>query len=86
MIDEPIVNILKVREDSVPLKLEQVDRGGAFSIAEDQTSSSWFPIDKKSDIKPSDLRVGIEPWLTSLFQSEHLSLLMGTGLSIAIQY
>ena len=29
MIDEPIVSILKVREDSVPLKLEQADRGGA---------------------------------------------------------
>jgi len=86
MLDEPIVNILKIREDSVPLELEQADRGDTFSISEDQTSSSWFPIDKKSDIKPSDLRVGIEPWLTSLFQSEHFSLLMGTGFSIAIQY
>lgn len=27
----------------------------------------------------------IEPWLTSLFQSEHLSLLVGSGLSTAIQ-
>jgi hypothetical protein len=32
------------------------------------------------------LRKGIEPWLTSLFQSEHLSLLIGTGLSIAIEH
>lgn len=40
--------------------------------------------DEKS-IKKSDLRQGIEPWLTSLFQSEHLSLLTGSGLSIAIE-
>lgn len=29
-------------------------------------------------------RKKIEPWLTAVFQSEHLSLLTGTGLSIAI--
>jgi len=68
MADGTIVNILKTREDSVPLKLEQADGRGAFSITEDQMPSSWFPIDKKNDIMPSDLRVGVEPWLTSLFQ------------------
>ena len=86
MTDGTIKNILKIREDSVPLTLEQTKRGDAFSIAGDQSSSSWFPTDKKNDIKPSDLRGGIEPWLTALFQSEHLSLLMGTGLSIAVQF
>ncbi len=30
------------------------------------------------------LRQKIEPWLTALFQSEHLSLLVGTGLTIAL--
>ena len=29
------------------------------------------------------LRKEIEPWLTALFQSEHLSLLIGSGLSSA---
>ena len=33
----------------------------------------------------AELRSRIEPWLTSLFQSEHLSLLVGSGLSTAIQ-
>lgn len=33
----------------------------------------------------NDLRSRIEPWLTSLFQSEHLSLLAGSGLTVAIQ-
>lgn len=82
-MSEPIKNILKVREDSKPLILEQAERSDAFSINEDQTASSWFPKDKKNEINPSDLRVGIEPWLTSLFQSEHLSLLVGSGLTTA---
>jgi len=30
------------------------------------------------------IRKKVEPWLTALFQSEHLSLLVGTGLSIAL--
>jgi len=43
---------------------------------------------KNEEIKtccPSALRKHIEPWLTSLFQSEHLSLLVGSGLSYAVQ-
>jgi len=30
------------------------------------------------------IRQKIEPWLTAVFQSEHLSLLIGTGLGIAL--
>lgn len=32
------------------------------------------------------LREDIEPWMTALFQSEHLSLLMGAGISSAVHY
>jgi hypothetical protein len=32
----------------------------------------------------NELRKGIEPWLTAVFQSEHLSLLLGTGLTTGI--
>ena len=35
--------------------------------------------------KLNKLRERIEPWLTSLVQSEHLSLLIGSGLSYAIK-
>lgn len=84
MAEAPIKNILKIREDSVPLTLEQAGRDGVFSITDNQTPPSWLPRDK-TGMNPSDLRIGIEPWLTSLFQSEHLSLLTGTGLSIAVQ-
>lgn len=33
-----------------------------------------------------DLRSEIEPWLTALFQSEHLSLLLGGGISSAVHW
>lgn len=42
-------------------------------------------IDIKEE-KPEKLREIIEPWLTALCQSEHLSLLIGSGLSSAIHY
>jgi hypothetical protein len=38
------------------------------------------------DIKDDDLRDQIEPWLTALFQSEHLSLLTGAGISTAVHF
>jgi hypothetical protein len=33
---------------------------------------------------PAELRKKIEPWLTAVFQSEHLSLLLGTGLTTGV--
>ena len=86
MPENLIASILKVREDSAPLTLTQTDRGGTFSVPDSQSASSWLQTDKQGNITLSDLRNGVEPWLTSLFQSEHLSLLTGTGLSIAVQY
>lgn len=85
MPDETINSILKVREDNTPLLLEQVTGDAAFSVVGDQVKPSWFPSDKANDVLPSDLRIGVEPWLTSLFQSEHLALLAGTGLSVAVE-
>jgi hypothetical protein len=38
------------------------------------------------EINEERLRSEIEPWLTALFQSEHLSLLTGAGISSAIHY
>ena len=40
-------------------------------------------IELKETKEPEKLREKIEPWLTALFQSEHLSLLVGSGLSLA---
>ena len=37
-----------------------------------------------SDSDKTDWRKKIEPWLTAVFQSEHLSLLLGSGFTLAI--
>jgi hypothetical protein len=36
--------------------------------------------------EPEKLRSEIEPWLTALFQSEHLSLLLGGGITSAVHW
>lgn len=41
-------------------------------------------ISQLEDPNPIDLREQIEPWLTAVFQSEHLALLTGSGLTTAI--
>jgi hypothetical protein len=43
-----------------------------------------FNTEDVDDKKISLLREKIEPWLTSIFQSEHFSLLIGTGLPIGL--
>ena len=48
-------------------------------IANEIPENSDKPDEKK-------LRNVIEPWLTAVFQSEHLSLLTGTGLTTGICY
>lgn len=40
--------------------------------------------EKWDTLDPKYLRSKIEPWLTALFQSEHLSLLAGAGLTYAV--
>lgn len=40
----------------------------------------------EENFKEEALRSEIEPWLTALFQSEHLSLLTGAGLSSAVHH
>lgn len=38
----------------------------------------------KSEPEPSDHRPFVEPWLSALFQAEHLSLLVGSGFTTAV--
>jgi len=77
--------ILKCRDDKTPVVLTKLkDPTNAeepFKLA-DGSSCSWLK--KDETIGPAKLRQRIEPWLTALFQSEHLSLLVGSGLSNAI--
>jgi hypothetical protein len=39
---------------------------------------------KNNEYNRQKIREKVEPWLTAVFQSEHLSLLIGSGLSIAL--
>lgn len=66
---------LSHRDSSKPEKNE-------FLLCSSDREISWAK--KNTTIKPKDLRQRIEPWLTSLFQSEHLSLLVGSGLTQAV--
>ena len=78
-------NIVKVRDD---------DKWFEFEKTSDDSDESGFKLCNGSKVNwcsddsfsIAELKGRIEPWLTSLFQSEHLSLLVGSGLSTAIQY
>lgn len=71
---------LKLGDDQSPVQLDPHSEVGAFKVV---GHCSWAkPGDK---ITPDFLRLRIEPWLTALFQSEHLNILIGAGLSSAIQ-
>lgn len=78
-------NFVKVRDD---------DKWFEFDKMSDDSDESGFKLCNGSKVNwcsddcfsIAELKGRIEPWLTSLFQSEHLSLLVGSGLSTAIQY
>lgn len=79
------MSTLKVRDDHEPIKFktaEQSDGGEQTYKLSEGISVNWVSGDS---FTVNDLRGRIEPWLTSLFQSEHLSLLVGSGLTTAIQ-
>lgn len=77
------VNVLKVRDDHCPVSFSKLENG-EFALAPDGNEPPGWIIDDRFSIK--DLRSRIEPWLTSLFQSEHLSFLAGSGLTHAVHY
>ena len=76
-------NTLKVRDDGAPICFEAAAAAGQFKLCEG-SEASWLNQGQTFGIK--DLRSRIEPWLTALFQSEHLSLLAGSGLTHAAHY
>jgi hypothetical protein len=81
-------NILKCRDDFKPvIFIEQGESSGEtspkFTLYKDSTCS-WAK--SKEAFGIDQLRPRIEPWLTALCQSEHLSLLLGSGLSNAVHH
>ena len=76
--------VLKSRDDNAPVLLEQSNvstSSTAFNLCP-ESSCSWAKTDE--NFGPEKLRQRIEPWLTALVQSEHLSLLIGSGLTHAV--
>lgn len=77
--------LLKTRDDPSPVVLDRgvkaAETGKPFRLA-DGVSCSWVRPDQS--FGPETLRPRIEPWLTALVQSEHLSLLVGSGLTHAV--
>jgi hypothetical protein len=85
MTEEPKEQILKCRDDHAPV-LFRADgdmAAGAqpFKLSEGSTCS-WAKPDEA--FGTDKLRSRLEPWLTALFQSEHFSLLVGSGLTHAL--
>jgi hypothetical protein len=75
-------HILKVRDDASPIEFEGDSSVGTFQC-EAYSETSWL---NSKDFGYKELRSRIEPWLTSLFQTEHLSLLSGSGLTHAVHF
>lgn len=81
----PPQNILKSRDDRQPVffvpEEDKSSDSPKFKLIE-ESYCSWA---KTGEIfGPDKLRPRIEPWLTALCQSEHLSLLLGSGLTHAV--
>ena len=76
-------NIVKVRDDHHPVHFVQAMEPEKFKLCEGE-EASWASPDQAFGLK--DLRARIEPWLTALLQSEHLSLLAGSGLTQAVHH
>ncbi len=76
------MNIIKVREDKGPIEFEKYESKEKSFKVKDEASKY---INENGEFSERDLRSRVEPWLSSLFQSEHLSLLVGSGLTSAIQ-
>lgn len=76
------INYLKVRDDRSVVELvpDTSSAGDAcFKIISEKPS--WGA---GEHVSLGELRARIEPWLVALFQSEHLALLAGSGLTTAV--
>ncbi|MDA3822792.1 MAG: hypothetical protein PF450_09325, partial [Bacteroidales bacterium] len=75
------INLIKTQDDNQPIRFQMQD-DQSFTLEEDQVCS-W--VNQGEAFQMKKLRERIEPLLTSLVQSEHLSLIIGSGLSYAVK-
>ena len=71
-------NIIKIRDDNDYFSFTKQESG---FLGEEAQTPSWSPAEKKLGEISLSVLCRDEPWLTSLFQSEHLAVLTGNGLS-----
>ena len=76
------LNIIKTRDDYQPVLFEPTEES-KFKLCP-EAKCSWQKSNEPFDT--DKLRPRIEPWLTALVQSEHLSLLLGSGLTHAVHH
>ena len=75
--------IIKCRDDTGPVFFEAEPSRAELSFRLSESSTcEWAKAEKT--FGPKEIRHRIEPWLTALVQSEHLSLLVGSGLTHAV--
>lgn len=72
-------NVIKTRDDR---DLVFIDKDGKFL----DYDPAYWGLNPEDIVTNNVFRKRIEPWLTSLFQSEHLSLLCGSGITNAISF
>lgn len=75
--------ILRSRDDQSVVLMDRTKSSTepSFNLSAN-TTCSWA--DDDESFGPETIRPRIEPWLTALAQSEHLSLLIGSGLTHAV--
>ncbi|QKK09771.1 MAG: fibronectin-binding protein (FBP) [Planctomycetota bacterium] len=81
----PATNILKCRDDPKPVEFVldgEAPAGTPQFMLNEHSACSWAKSGEQ--FGPDRLRPRIEPWLTALCQSEHISLLIGSGLPNAV--
>ncbi|QJR36524.1 SIR2 family protein [Gemmatimonas groenlandica] len=78
--------VLKTRDDHGPVFLNRTveSTGPDLFTLPAGAQCSWAK--SAETFGPERLRPRIEPWLTALVQSEHLSLLVGSGLTHAVHW
>ena len=76
-------HLLKTRDDVSVVRMAEADspNGPVLKLSKGSTCS-WATV--TDELGANELRPRIEPWLNALVQSEHLSILIGSGLSHAV--
>jgi len=85
MILEVNEQIIKCRDDPKPVWFctpAETTEGEEPFLLKEGVTCSW--VKPKEYFGPEKLNSRVEPWLTALFQSEHLSVLVGSGLTHAL--